>query len=261
MIKYNKGWNIVGVTRVIADIDLYFKYASIKNTLYKYNNKYQIITIMEPEYGYWIKLSKDIIINTSDEYDNLEEIIKNIKNNIAENDNKNIDIIEFEDVDWNDSSLGCPEEGIMYLPVITPGYKLVLEYQNILYEYHTDRNNNFVLCNKNSNLNTILNKNWYAIHAGDFTFNKPKNYYINIDNNLNFNGKADCNSISGNIKFLLNNKIIIGPILSTKMGCPDNSGSTFTNFLENSSKWELRDNKLIFISDINVELSFSSDYT
>ena len=48
-----------------------------------------------------------------------------------------LQIKSVEKVDWNDSSLGAPEEGMVYLQVITPGFKLVLEAEGELYTYHT----------------------------------------------------------------------------------------------------------------------------
>ncbi len=48
--------------------------------------------------------------------------------------------------EWNDSSLGCPEEGMMYMQVITPGYKVVLEADGKQYEAHTDRAGRAVTC-------------------------------------------------------------------------------------------------------------------
>jgi hypothetical protein len=41
-------------------------------------------------------------------------------------------------VQWRDSSLGCPEPGMQYLQVITPGYLIRLEANGEVYEYHTD---------------------------------------------------------------------------------------------------------------------------
>jgi hypothetical protein len=49
-------------------------------------------------------------------------------------------------VDWNDSSLGCPQPGMAYLTVITPGYQIVLEAQGKAYYYHTRGTDYFVLC-------------------------------------------------------------------------------------------------------------------
>lgn len=59
-----------------------------------------------------------------------------------------ITVREVEEVEWRDSSLGCPEPGKAYLQVITPGYKIILEAQGKSYEYHTDRGKNVVLCQR-----------------------------------------------------------------------------------------------------------------
>lgn len=42
-----------------------------------------------------------------------------------------------EEVQWPDSSLGCPQPGRMYLQVITPGFRVVLMANDQDYEYHT----------------------------------------------------------------------------------------------------------------------------
>jgi hypothetical protein len=51
-----------------------------------------------------------------------------------------------EPVDWPDSSLGCPQEGRMYLQVITPGYRITLELDGVNYRFHTDRGTHVVFC-------------------------------------------------------------------------------------------------------------------
>jgi hypothetical protein len=51
-----------------------------------------------------------------------------------------------EAVQWSDSSLGCPKPGMMYLQVITPGFRIMLQAQGQAYEYHTDQGRNAVLC-------------------------------------------------------------------------------------------------------------------
>lgn len=48
-----------------------------------------------------------------------------------------IEVVEFEAVEWNDSSLGCPKPGLMYLQVITPGYRVVLAHGDEQATYHT----------------------------------------------------------------------------------------------------------------------------
>jgi hypothetical protein len=57
-----------------------------------------------------------------------------------------IRVVSVEAVDWPDSSLGCPEPGKMYLQVITPGYRVVLQAGGETYTYHTDRGTRAVLC-------------------------------------------------------------------------------------------------------------------
>jgi hypothetical protein len=49
-------------------------------------------------------------------------------------------------VEWSDASLGCPEPGMFYAQVITPGYRIVLSHDGQTYRYHTDRGNRVVLC-------------------------------------------------------------------------------------------------------------------
>jgi hypothetical protein len=57
-----------------------------------------------------------------------------------------ITLVRAEAVDWPDSSLGCPQPGMMYLQVVTPGYRLVLAAGSVTAEYHTDAGGRFVVC-------------------------------------------------------------------------------------------------------------------
>lgn len=41
-----------------------------------------------------------------------------------------------EAVDWPDASLGCPEPGMVYAQVITPGYRITLRHGQRTYVYH-----------------------------------------------------------------------------------------------------------------------------
>lgn len=59
-----------------------------------------------------------------------------------------ISLTSVEPMEWSDASLGCPQEGMMYAQVITPGYLIVLTAQGQQYEYHTDQKANVTLCNK-----------------------------------------------------------------------------------------------------------------
>jgi hypothetical protein len=57
-------------------------------------------------------------------------------------------VVSVEAVTWPDSSLGCPQPGMMYLQVITPGYAVVLEHDGRRYTYHTDRGQRVVRCDR-----------------------------------------------------------------------------------------------------------------
>ncbi len=41
-----------------------------------------------------------------------------------------------EETTWPDTSLGCPEEGMMYAQVLTPGYRIVLRARGEQHTYH-----------------------------------------------------------------------------------------------------------------------------
>ena len=54
--------------------------------------------------------------------------------------------VAVEAVEWGDASLGCPEPGMMYAQVITPGHRVVLALDGKQYTYHTAQAGSFVLC-------------------------------------------------------------------------------------------------------------------
>jgi hypothetical protein len=55
-------------------------------------------------------------------------------------------VVSAEVVEWSDGSLGCPQPDMVYLQVITPGYKLVLETGGKQYNYHASTQGDFFLC-------------------------------------------------------------------------------------------------------------------
>jgi hypothetical protein len=57
-----------------------------------------------------------------------------------------IRLVSLEAVEWSDTSLGCPQPGMMYAQVITPGFRVVLEAKRQKYPYHTDASRFVVLC-------------------------------------------------------------------------------------------------------------------
>lgn len=65
---------------------------------------------------------------------------------IVNTDSSKINVISMDKNDWPDASLGCPKEGMMYAQVVTSGYKVILAYSQVQYEYHTDLRDQFVKC-------------------------------------------------------------------------------------------------------------------
>jgi len=51
-----------------------------------------------------------------------------------------------EAVTWDDTSLGCPEPGMMYSQVLVPGYRIQLQANGETFEYHTEADTRAVLC-------------------------------------------------------------------------------------------------------------------
>ena len=49
-----------------------------------------------------------------------------------------LQIVRVEQVIWRDSSLGCPEPGMLYLMALTPGILLTLSYQGQKFGYRVD---------------------------------------------------------------------------------------------------------------------------
>ena len=57
-------------------------------------------------------------------------------------------LVEVVEVEWSDSSLDCPQPGMEYLQVITPGYRIQLESGGNIYEYHSNRDTYVIYCEK-----------------------------------------------------------------------------------------------------------------
>jgi hypothetical protein len=80
-----------------------------------------------------------------------ERVIQLARQDMAQELNVSIDEIRevsVEAVEWPDTSLGCPQPGMMYAQVITPGFKVVLAAKGQTVEYHTDSGRRVVSCDK-----------------------------------------------------------------------------------------------------------------
>ena len=63
-------------------------------------------------------------------------------------DEQAVQVVNVEEMEWSDSSLGCPKPGMMYMQVITPGYRVTLEHDGQRYTFHTDRSHRVVRCER-----------------------------------------------------------------------------------------------------------------
>jgi hypothetical protein len=71
---------------------------------------------------------------------NLQRMIFIAKEDLAQKLNLPVDevlLLEWKAVTWSDSSLGCPEPGQNYLPVLQDGYLVRLEAMGRAYQYHS----------------------------------------------------------------------------------------------------------------------------
>jgi hypothetical protein len=57
-----------------------------------------------------------------------------------------ITLVSDEEVEWPSSALGCPKPDMMYLTVMTPGFRVVIEQGGRQYAYHAGRDSAFFLC-------------------------------------------------------------------------------------------------------------------
>lgn len=80
--------------------------------------------------------SLEILITTA-----TEDLARRLSIPISE-----IVLLDAQAVTWSDSSLGCPQPGMLYTDVLTSGYLILLSVNNKNYEYHTGRGSDIFLC-------------------------------------------------------------------------------------------------------------------
>jgi hypothetical protein len=57
-----------------------------------------------------------------------------------------VTVASVEAVSWPTSALGCPQPGVMYSQLVTPGFKVVVSANGQSYEYHADLGGHVVTC-------------------------------------------------------------------------------------------------------------------
>jgi hypothetical protein len=57
-----------------------------------------------------------------------------------------VSVVRAREVDWPDTALGCPEEGMAYSQVVTPGYQVLLQVEERVFDYHAGSDGEVFLC-------------------------------------------------------------------------------------------------------------------
>ncbi|MBA3563830.1 MAG: hypothetical protein H0W33_07460 [Gammaproteobacteria bacterium] len=55
-----------------------------------------------------------------------------------------LEVMQVEPVDWRDSSLGCPQPGMNYMQVITPGHSALVRHAGKIYRVHMANGRGFI---------------------------------------------------------------------------------------------------------------------
>jgi hypothetical protein len=79
----------------------------------------------------------------------LQSLIEKAKEDLVQRLNipvTQIGLVEAKTVVWPDASLGCPEEGMAYAQVLTPGYLIRLQLGDQVFEYHASRGSTVIFC-------------------------------------------------------------------------------------------------------------------
>jgi hypothetical protein len=80
---------------------------------------------------------------------NLQLLINKATTNLAQRltiSENEIVVLEATSVTWPDGSLGCPQEGMVYAQVLTPGYLIRLQSGEQEFEYHASRSTTVIFC-------------------------------------------------------------------------------------------------------------------
>lgn len=80
---------------------------------------------------------------------NLQSLIEKAKDDLAQRLSisiTQINIMDAKEVTWSNSSLGCPQPGMLYADVLTPGYLILLSANGQDYEYHAGKSSAIFYC-------------------------------------------------------------------------------------------------------------------
>ena len=77
------------------------------------------------------------------------EVVEAARSDLARREGLNSDdvsVVRVSRVEWPDSSLGCPEEGMAYTQVVTPGFQILLQADERVFDYHSGPDGAVFLC-------------------------------------------------------------------------------------------------------------------
>ena len=80
---------------------------------------------------------------------NMQNLVEKAKEDLAQQLSiaiTQISLVEARGVVWPDASLGCPQPGMAYAEVLTPGYLILLNAGSKEYEYHASKGTEVVYC-------------------------------------------------------------------------------------------------------------------
>lgn len=81
---------------------------------------------------------------------NLPSLIEKAKEDLAQRLSisiTQINVVDAKEVTWSNSSLGCPQPGMLYADVLTAGFLILLSANNQAYEYHAGKSSDVFYCN------------------------------------------------------------------------------------------------------------------
>lgn len=126
--------------------------ANAEHTVESGNNKFVIGTVPAPTSSIepaGVRKGTDIPNFPTPIEPEMQQLIAQAKADLARRLSikpEEIELVEARQVDWPDSSLGCPEPGGEYLHVWIVGELIVLRVENHVFEYHSGNNRPPFLC-------------------------------------------------------------------------------------------------------------------
>jgi len=88
-------------------------------------------------------------ISTAATVPNLQSLVDKAREDLAQRlsiSTSQINVVEAREVTWSNSSLGCPQPGMLYADVLTPGYLILLNANGQDFEYHTGKGSDIFYC-------------------------------------------------------------------------------------------------------------------